>query len=275
MLIFYSNIHLKISISCWKEKHDNYSIYQRTRKVVTLQPLSWLTSGSAMMMRILRSDIVVKLANRLLRTYSPGLLSGSMLMGIMAGGPFSPWGQQTGGMGGLLYPFPTGEAAETTKETWDGKQFCQVKHCHFKHEWVGQDQPQINWEVSKHGHKVPNMLNIPEGDCPKGTDLPWVCSFFPTATVCMWKLKHHGQQLVFSFRTKDVIALWGKQKSCACDHPSASVMMWPTFNYGWLGWDHKTPWTNSQVKIYLSVTLCCLWTKKALNIVKNCIQTSH
>lgn len=75
-------------------------------------PLSRLTSGSAMMIRILRSDAVVKLANRLLRTYSPGLLSGSTLMGIMAGGPFSPWGQQTGGTGGLLYPFPTGEATE-------------------------------------------------------------------------------------------------------------------------------------------------------------------
>ncbi|TNN55946.1 hypothetical protein EYF80_033833 [Liparis tanakae] len=37
------------------------------------------------MKRILRSDMVVKLANRLLRTYSPGLLSGSMLMGNMAG----------------------------------------------------------------------------------------------------------------------------------------------------------------------------------------------
>lgn len=66
------------------------------------------------MMLILRSDMEVKLANRLLRTYSPGLLSGSMLMGSMAGGPFSPWGQLTGGMGGLLYPFPTGEAEEHT-----------------------------------------------------------------------------------------------------------------------------------------------------------------
>lgn len=53
---------------------------------------------------------------------------------------------------------------------------------------TGQSEPQTNqpiqnyWEVSKHGHKVPNMLNIPEGDCPKGTGLPWVCSFFPTAT---------------------------------------------------------------------------------------------
>lgn len=94
-------------------------------------PFSRLTSGSAMMIRILRSDAVVKLANRLLRTYSPGLLSGSTLMGIMAGGPFSPWGQQTGGMGGLLYPFPTGEATEVCKkreEKQDGKQLCSVKH---------------------------------------------------------------------------------------------------------------------------------------------------
>lgn len=70
---------------------------------------SSLTKGSAMMMRILRSDCVVKLAKRLLRTYSPGRLSGSMLMGIMAGGA---WLQHTGGMGGLLYPNPTGEAGK-------------------------------------------------------------------------------------------------------------------------------------------------------------------
>lgn len=46
-----------------------------------------------------------------------------MVMGIMAGGPFSPWGQQSGGMGGLLYPFPTGEAAEEKQKPQDGKQF--------------------------------------------------------------------------------------------------------------------------------------------------------
>lgn len=145
-----------------------------------------------MMMRILRSDTVVKLANRLLRTYSPGLLSGSMLMGIMAGGPFSPWGQLTGGMGGLLYPFPTGDAAETTQKAWDGKQFCRVKHWQFKHRTGSATDPfkrritQYSTEyyrVSKHGHKVPNMLNIPEGDSPKGIGLPQVCSFFLTATV--------------------------------------------------------------------------------------------
>ncbi len=63
-----------------------------------------LTKGSAMTIRILRSEIVVKLAKRLLSTYSPGRLSGSTLMGIMAGGPFSPCEQKTGGTGGLLYP---------------------------------------------------------------------------------------------------------------------------------------------------------------------------
>lgn len=68
-----------------------------------------LTRGSAMTMRILRSEMVVKLAKRLLSTYSPGRLSGSTLMGIMAGGPFSPCEQQTGGTGGLLYP---GEALD-------------------------------------------------------------------------------------------------------------------------------------------------------------------
>lgn len=175
------------------------------------------------MMQILRSDMVVKLANRLLRTYSPGLLSGSMLMGIMAGGPFSPWGQQTGGMGGLLYPFPTGEAAEATKVTWDGKQFCQVKHCHFKHKWVGQDQPQIYWEVSKHGHKVPNMLNIPEGDCPKGTGLPWVCSFFPTATV-------HSAHV--EIKTPwPAAGVFISYQGCHCPLREAKILcMWPSFS---------------------------------------------
>lgn len=63
-----------------------------------------------MMMRILRSARVVKLTNKLFRTYSPGLLSGSMLMGSMAGGPFSLCVPETGGTGGLIYPLPTGEA---------------------------------------------------------------------------------------------------------------------------------------------------------------------
>ena len=67
-----------------------------------------LTSGSAMMMRILRSDSSVKLANRLLRTNSPGLLSGSTLTGAMVTGPFlSPGVPLTGGRGGFS---PTGEA---------------------------------------------------------------------------------------------------------------------------------------------------------------------
>lgn len=66
-----------------------------------------------MMMRILRSVMVVKLAKRLFSTYSPGRLSGSTLMGIMAGGPFSPCEQHTGGTGGLLYP---GEATDKKQE---------------------------------------------------------------------------------------------------------------------------------------------------------------
>lgn len=63
-----------------------------------------------MIMRILRSARVVKLTNKLLRTYSPGLLSGSTLIGNIAGGPFSLCVPETGGTGGLIYPLPTGEA---------------------------------------------------------------------------------------------------------------------------------------------------------------------
>lgn len=67
-----------------------------------------LTSGSAMMMRILRSESRVKLANKLLRTNSPGLLSGSTLTGAMSTGPFlSPCVPLAGGAGGF-----TGEADE-------------------------------------------------------------------------------------------------------------------------------------------------------------------
>lgn len=61
-----------------------------------------------MMMRILRSESKVKLANKLFRTNSPGLLSGSTLTGAMMTGPFlSPKGPLTGGRGGFS---PTGEA---------------------------------------------------------------------------------------------------------------------------------------------------------------------
>lgn len=69
-----------------------------------------LTKGSAMMMRILRSACVVKFTNKLFRTYSPGLLSGSTLIGSMVGGPFSLWLPETDGTGGLMYPLPTGDA---------------------------------------------------------------------------------------------------------------------------------------------------------------------
>src|SRR4029434_10304255 len=65
--------------------------------------------GSAMMMRSLRSACVVKLAKRLLRTNSPGLLSGSTVTGMVAMGPLrSPGALLTGGRGGLQ----TGEAVE-------------------------------------------------------------------------------------------------------------------------------------------------------------------
>lgn len=73
-----------------------------------------LTSGSAMMMRILRSDRVVKLANRLLRTNSPGLLSGSTVTGMVATGPFlSPRALLTWGRG----RFPMGDAGNAQKKT--------------------------------------------------------------------------------------------------------------------------------------------------------------
>lgn len=61
-----------------------------------------------MMMRILRSESNVKLANKLFRTNSPGLLSGSTFTGAMMTGPFlSPKVPLTGGTGGFS---PTGEA---------------------------------------------------------------------------------------------------------------------------------------------------------------------
>lgn len=67
-----------------------------------------------MMMRILRSDRVVKLANRLLRTYSPGLVSGSTVTGMVATGPFlSPGALLTWGRG----RFPTGDAGKAQKNT--------------------------------------------------------------------------------------------------------------------------------------------------------------
>lgn len=61
-----------------------------------------------MIMRILRSESKVKFANRLFRTNSPGLLSGSTLTGAMTTGPFlSPNVALAGGTGGFN---PTGEA---------------------------------------------------------------------------------------------------------------------------------------------------------------------
>lgn len=61
-----------------------------------------------MMMRILRSESKVKLANKLFKTNSPGLLSGSTLTGAMMTGPFlSPKVPVMGGRGGFS---PTGEA---------------------------------------------------------------------------------------------------------------------------------------------------------------------
>lgn len=67
-----------------------------------------------MMMRILRSESKVKLANKLFRTNSPGLLSGSTLTGAMMTGPFlSPKVLLTGGTGGFS---PTGEAVGESGE---------------------------------------------------------------------------------------------------------------------------------------------------------------
>lgn len=72
-----------------------------------------------MMMRILRSESKVKLANKLLRTNSPGLLSGSTLTGAMTTGPFlSPRVPLTGGRGGFS---PTGEAEESQENTSESK----------------------------------------------------------------------------------------------------------------------------------------------------------
>lgn len=87
-----------------------------------------------MMMQILCSEVVVKLANKLLRTYSPGLLSGSMLIGIIVWGFFSSWGQLTGWIGGLfpLYPFPTGNAGETKEKTVYLKLFSATEYCHHR-----------------------------------------------------------------------------------------------------------------------------------------------
>lgn len=67
-----------------------------------------------MMIRILRSESNVKLANKLLRTNSPGLLSGSTLTGAMMTGPFlSPNVPLAGGSGGFS---PTGEADGVKQE---------------------------------------------------------------------------------------------------------------------------------------------------------------
>lgn len=67
-----------------------------------------------MMMRILRSESKVKLANKLFRTNSPGLLSGSTLTGAMTTGPFlSPRVPLAGGTGVFS---PAGEADGETGE---------------------------------------------------------------------------------------------------------------------------------------------------------------
>lgn len=92
---------------------ENNAVTWETRG--KLQYLKTLTSGSAMMMRIFRSESKVKLANRLFRTNSPGLLSGSTLTGAMTTGPFlSTEVPLTGGRGGFS---PTGEAEES-QDMW-------------------------------------------------------------------------------------------------------------------------------------------------------------
>lgn len=88
----------------------NFVLFEKC--LTNLKKNRFLTSGSAMMMRILRSDRVVKLANKLLRTYSPGLLSGSTVTGMVATGPFlSPGALLTWGRG----RFPTGDAGKGQK----------------------------------------------------------------------------------------------------------------------------------------------------------------
>lgn len=197
------------------------------------------------MIRILRSDAMVKLTNRLLRTYSPGLLSGSTLMGIMAGGPFSPWGQQTGGTGGLVYPFPTGEATEAACKNERDRKKNKMENCSVGSKtdklYRGQAEPQTNqpiqnyWDVSKHGHKVPTMLNIPERDCPKGTGLPWVCSFFPTATpnrACRYEntIATSGCLRPFTFVSKMSRTI----KGCKTVHIATMDSTWTAFSSdGW------------------------------------------
>lgn len=63
------------------------------------------------------------------------------------------------------------------------------------------DHPAENYQVSKHGHKVPNMLNIPEERTSKGHP------FAPAPLFSFLQLQEKLQQLVFSFRSKDVITL--------------------------------------------------------------------
>lgn len=65
-------------------------------------------------------------------------------MGIMAGGPFSLCGQQTGGTGVLLYPFPTGEAAEAPKKEKENKMENSSVESNADKSHKGQAEPQTN-----------------------------------------------------------------------------------------------------------------------------------
>lgn len=123
---------------------------------------------------------------------------------------------------------------------------------------TGQAEPQTNqpiqnyWEVSKHGHWVLDMLNIPERDCPKGTGLPWVCSFFPTATpnrACRNE-NTTAVRMCFPFVAKMSLTVEGEQSSCARGPP-------------WIPrGQHSHRMAGLQLKFTHSTKLCCFLTQK-------------
>lgn len=133
---------------------------------------------------------------------------------------------------------------------------------------TGQAEPQTNqpiqnyWEVSKHGHWVLNMLNIPERDCPKGTSLPWVCSFFPTATpnrAC----RNENTTAVsgcFPFVAKMSLTVEGSKTLV---HGATLDTTWTAFSSA--GW--------TAVKVYPQHQALLLSDTKVLNIVRHSKQT--
>lgn len=222
-----------------------------------------------MMMRILRSDTVVKLANRLLRTYSPGLLSGSMLMGIMAGGPFSPWGQLTGGMGALLYPFPTGEAAETTQESSGWKTVLQSQGL------ASQAQDRINrrsiTEFPNMDIKFPTCRTFLRETLQRAPACPGFCTFFPSATVNRVCTE------------KPAAGVFISQQRCHYPLSVAKIScMWPSFSQCYdvahvqlrMAWLRPKNPSNTSYILPQRYTLLIPDTHW-INIVKNSKQTSH